>query len=97
MTVFRNGHLRQLTPAEAKQRAAHALAAIRAVVRRGHSTSAESGPSGKSGKRGIATGIPVPAPAAAWAVGCYAHGAPGHPPLAGNSGKSGNSGTSGNG
>jgi hypothetical protein len=59
--------------------------------------SAESGPSGKSGKRGIATGIQVPAPAAAWAVGCSAHGAPGHPPIAGNSGKSGNSGGSGNG
>jgi hypothetical protein len=110
MTVLRNGHLTQLTPAEAKKRAAQALATYRAAVSRRQSTGAGSGNSGNSGSSGnssnsgnsgnsgtaTSTGTQVPAPAAAWTIGCYVHGAPGHPPVTGNSGNSGNSGASGN-
>jgi len=108
MTVLRNGHLTQLTPAEAKKRAEQALATYRAAVSRRHSTSAGSGNSGNSGNSGSSgnsgnsgnggtpTGTQVPAPAATWTIGCYVHGAPGHPPVTGNSGNSGNSGASGN-
>ncbi|MGH2892467.1 MAG: hypothetical protein ACRDPM_04250, partial [Solirubrobacteraceae bacterium] len=52
MTVMRNGHLTQLTPAEAKKRAAQALATFRAAVSRGHSKSADAGNSGNSGDTG---------------------------------------------
>ena len=111
MTVLRSGHLTQLTPAEAKKRAAQALARYRAAVSRRHSTSADagnsgssgssgssrsSGSSGSSGNSGISAGVQIPAPAATWVVGCYVHGSPGHPPITGNSGQSGNSGSSGN-
>jgi hypothetical protein len=108
MTVLRNGHLTQLTPAEARKRAAQALATFRAAVRGRHSTSADSGNSGNSGNSGTSnnsgtsgnsgasTGVQVPAPATTWVVGCYVHGAPGHPPVTANSGKSGNSRASGN-
>ena len=107
MTVLRNGHLTQLTPAEAKKRAAQALATYRAAVSRRHTTSADSGSSGNSGSSNssggsgnsgtaTSTGTQVPAPAATWVVGCYVHVAPGHPPNTGNSGNSGNSGASGN-
>jgi hypothetical protein len=101
MSVLRNGHLTHLTPAEAENRAAQALATFRAAVRRRHSTRPETGNSansGNSGNSGAATktGTQVPAPAATWTVGCYVHGAPGHPPVSGNSGNSGNSGASGN-
>jgi hypothetical protein len=58
--------------------------------------SGSSGNSGNTGNGGTSTGIQVPAPASAWVVGCYVHGAPGHPPVTGNSGNSGNSGASGN-
>ena len=110
MTVLRNGHVTRLTPAEAQKRAAQALATFRATVGQ-HSTSADSGNSGNSGdsgnsgnsgnsgtagNSGTPTGIQVPAPAATWVVGCYVHGAPGHPPVTGTSGNSGNSGASGN-
>jgi uncharacterized membrane protein YgcG len=111
MTVLRNGHATRLTPAEAKKRAAQALATFRAAVDRPHATSGDSGNSGNSGNSGSSgnsgnsgnsgssgssTGIQVPAPATTWVVGCYVHGAPGHPPVTGNSGNSGNSGASGN-
>jgi hypothetical protein len=61
-------------------------------------TSSNGGNSGNSGNSGTAasTGTQVPAPAATWVVGCYVHGAPGHPPNTGNSGNSGSSGASGN-
>ena len=52
MTVLRNGHLTQLTPAEAKKRADQALATYRAAVSRRHTTSADSGNSGNSGNSG---------------------------------------------
>jgi uncharacterized membrane protein YgcG len=52
MTVLRNGHVTRLTPAEAKERAARALATLRAAVSRGHSKSADSGNSGNSGDSG---------------------------------------------
>ena len=52
MAVMRNGHLTQLTPAEAKKRAAQALATFRAAVSRGHSKSADAGNSGNSGNSG---------------------------------------------
>jgi uncharacterized membrane protein YgcG len=100
MTVLRDGHVTPLTPAEAKKRAAQALATYRAKVSRQHTTSADSGnsgdsgTSGNSGNSGNSTGTQVPAPAANWVVGCYAHGS--NPPVSGNSGNSGNSGTSGN-
>ena len=102
MTVLRNGHPTELTPAEAKKRAEAALATFRATVSRRHGMSADSGNSGSSGNSGnsgnggTSTGIQVPAPATTWVVGCYVHGAPGHPPVTGNSGNSGNSGASGN-
>lgn len=96
MSVLRNGHLTQLTPAEARKRAEAALGAYRAAISRRHSRSADSGNSGNSGNSGTSTGIQVPAPAATWVVGCYVHGAPGHPPVSGNTGNSGNSGASGN-
>jgi uncharacterized membrane protein YgcG len=100
MTVFRNGHLTQLTPAEAEKRAKQALATARAAVGRSQGTSANtgnsgnssnSGNSGSSGNSGGSPGIQVPVPATTWVVGCYVHGAPGHPPVAPNSGNSGNS------
>jgi uncharacterized membrane protein YgcG len=102
MTVPRNGHLIQLTPAEAKKGAEAALSIYRAAVSRrpnssGNSgTSGNSGNSGSGGDSGTSTRIQVPAPAATWVVGCYVHGASGHPPVTGNSGNSGNSGASGN-
>ena len=100
VTVLRNGHLTQLTPAEAKKRALQALATFRAAVSPGNrasgnsGNSVNSGNSGNSSNSGAATGTQVPAPAAAWTVGCYVHG--NHPPVTPNSGNSGNSGTSGN-
>jgi hypothetical protein len=107
MSVLRNGHLTHLTPAEAEKRAAQALATFGAAVSRRHSGSPDTGNSGNSGNSGdsgnsgnsgapTTTGTQVPAPAATWTVGCYVHGAPGHPPDTGNSGNSGNSGASGN-
>ena len=81
MTVLRNGHLTQLTAAEAEKRAARALSTRSAVSRR-HTTSTDSGNSsnsGNSGNSGTSTGIQVPVPAATWVVGCYVRGAPGAP------------------
>ena len=111
LTVLRNGHLTQLTPAQAKKRAEQALAAYRAAVSHrsgdsgnsgnsgnsGSGTSANSGNSG-SGNSGTSTSTAAqaPLPAATWVVGCYVHATVKQQPNAGNSGNSGNSGTSGN-
>jgi hypothetical protein len=102
MSVLRSGHLTQLTAAEAKKRAEAAFGTYRAAVSRPHSETAGSGNSGNpgnsgnSGNSGTASGIHVPAPAATWTVGCYAHRASGRPPVTGSSSNSGNSGASGN-
>ena len=112
LTVLRNGHLTQLTPAEAKKRAEQALAAYRAAVSHrsadtgnsgnsdssGSGTAANSGNSGNNGNSGTSTSsaAQAPLPAATWVVGCYLHGPVKQQPNAGNSGNSGNSGSSGN-